>query len=58
MRLTAPLGVFAVQGNCDPPGWEEIFEGTGVTAVNSRRSFDLGDIQLTCLSLPESADTS
>src|SRR6185295_19665640 len=25
--LSAPLGVYAVRGNVDPNGWEEIFEG-------------------------------
>jgi len=54
--FTAPSGVFAVQGNCDPPGWEDIFEGSGATAVSTRQSFDLGDIQLTCLSMYESAN--
>ncbi len=58
MRLTAPLGAFAVQGDCEPSGWEEVFAGTGVTAVRSRQSFNLGDIELTCLSLPESANNT
>jgi uncharacterized protein len=56
MGFAPPLGMFAVQGNCDPSGWEDIFAGTGVNVVNTRRAFDLGDLQLTCLSMLESAD--
>jgi uncharacterized protein len=56
MGFTPPSGMFAVQGNCDPTDWPEIFEGSGVTTVNVRRTFDLGDIRLTCLSLAESGD--
>lgn len=54
MHFAAPLGVFAVQGNIDlVEGWGDGFNGIG-TAVGERRSFDLGDIELTCLPLRDS----
>jgi len=58
--FTAPSGVFAVRGNCDPDDWGKIFEGTGldVTVVNASQSFDLGDIQLTCLGVRDSFNPS
>lgn len=56
--LGAHERVFAVQGNVDPSNWLDIFAGLGVTAVADRQTFDLGDLQLTCLSLPESGERS
>jgi predicted MPP superfamily phosphohydrolase len=59
IHFAAPGGVFAVQGNVDPPGWRDIFAGLGVTAVAARQSFKLGDdLQLTCLGLYESFDST
>ncbi|MCD4728024.1 MAG: metallophosphoesterase [Pirellulales bacterium] len=58
MDFRAPLGAFAVEGNVDPGIWREIFEGTEVTAVAAGRSFDLGQLRLTCLGLQASYDTS
>ena len=54
IRLSAPYGVFAVQGNVDPPGWPEIFAGSDVTCASARESFDLGPLGLTCLGLADS----
>ncbi len=51
MGFAPPMEMFAVQGNCDPPGWEQIFAATGVNVVDARRTFHLGDVELTCLSL-------
>lgn len=56
IHFTAPRGVFAVRGNVDPRDWPEIFKGLDTTTVNTNRSFDLGDVQLTCLGLPASFD--
>ena len=56
IHFTAPRGVFAVRGNVDRHDWPKIFEGLDVAAVTSNRSFDLGDVQITCLSLRESYD--
>jgi uncharacterized protein len=56
INFTAPSGVFAVQGNCDSDDWGEMFQqtGLGITVVNATQSFDLSDIQLTCLSVRDS----
>ncbi len=54
IHFTAPRGVFAVQGNVDGLDWEEIFRGSGVRVTSDSRSFDLGDLQLTCLALWQS----
>ena len=59
IHFAAPGGVFAVQGNVDPPRWHDIFAGLGVTAIAARQSFELGDdLQLTCLGLRESFDST
>ncbi len=58
MDFAAPLGAFAVEGNVDPGIWREIFEGTEVTAVAVSRSFDLGQLRLTCLGVRASYNTS
>jgi uncharacterized protein len=58
IRFAAPYGVFAVRGNVDPAGWQEIFADLGVTCVDVRKSFDLGPLSLTCLGLFDSFDTS
>jgi len=53
--------IYAVQGNVDFADWDQMFEGLDagrVTAVKSNRSFDLGQLQLTCLSWLASNDTS
>ena len=56
IHFTAPQGVFAVQGNVEFYDWPESFRGLGVTTVDDGRSFDLGDLQLTCLALWQSFD--
>jgi uncharacterized protein len=59
-RELASKKVFAVRGNCDPRDWDELFKRTGldVTIVEDSRSFDLGEIGLTCLGMRDSSDTS
>jgi uncharacterized protein len=54
LSFAAPRGVFAIQGNVDPPYWRKIFEGLDVSTVTASRSFDLGDLRLTCLGLFDS----
>ena len=56
IHFAAPRGVFAVRGNVDGPDWPEIFRGLGVTTVSDGQSFDLGELQLTCLALWQSFD--
>jgi hypothetical protein len=38
----APLGAYAVNGNTDSPGWEEIFDGLPVTVL-SNRTVEVGE---------------
>ena len=57
--LNAPLGVYAVRGNVDPPGvWRELFAGLPVRAVEATSMVDLGPAYLTLLSLADSADAA
>jgi predicted MPP superfamily phosphohydrolase len=39
-RLTAPFGSYAVDGNMEPPDWERLFAGSGITPL-SNRSVDI-----------------
>jgi predicted MPP superfamily phosphohydrolase len=50
LPLEAPLGVFAVRGNVDRGDWTFMFQDTKVHAAQQTETFDLGPIQLTCLS--------
>lgn len=53
--LTAPLGVFAVAGNCEYGwNWTPLFDGTGVTTHHRTTAVDLGPIVLTCLGFQSS----
>jgi hypothetical protein len=57
--LNAPLGIYAVRGNVDPPGeWREIFAGLPVQAVEATSAVDLGPVYLTLLSLADSANSA
>ena len=52
-----PRGIWAVGGNVDPPGWEQIFEGTAVRTMVSPHTAELGDgLYLTGLDLDASFD--
>jgi uncharacterized protein len=59
-RQLASKKLFAVRGNTDPADWTRLFEGIDldVTAVDATRSFDLGEIRLTCLGVADSFNTS
>lgn len=52
--LSAPLGVYAVRGNVDGGDWEDGFSGTEVTVVRRSRSFEAGELSITCLSMRDS----
>ncbi|HLA84642.1 MAG TPA: metallophosphoesterase [Thermoguttaceae bacterium] len=53
--LDAPEGVFALEGNIDMGNpWPRLFEGLPVLPITATRSFDVGPIRLTCLSVGES----
>ena len=49
-----PLGIYAIQGNVDPPDWPALFAGLPVTPLRSSTSVDLGPLVLTGLSLSDS----
>jgi uncharacterized protein len=55
--FSAPLGVFAVQGNVDSEAWPRSFANLPITAVDATRCLDLGPLRLTCLSLADSRRT-
>ena len=57
LDFSAPDGVFAVRGNVDDDTWTAAFAGLPITAVDSRQSFDVGPIRLTCLSERDSFRT-
>lgn len=58
VAITAPLGVFAVRGNVDPPEhWMSTFEGTTIRAVEDTTSFDVDpEVRVTALSFSDSFD--
>ena len=54
INLSAPLGVFAVRGNVDPPDWLEIFVDLPVTVFQETRSLESGELTITGLSVEDS----
>ena len=54
LDFKAPLGVYAVEGNADLPDWEEIFVDTPITSTAATRSFDVGPLVVTALSMRDS----
>lgn len=54
LDFNAPLGAFAVGGNADLPDWEEIFVDTPISSTAATRSFDVGPLIVTALSMTDS----
>lgn len=54
--LAAPLGVFAVQGDVDPPGWPGLFAGLGVRCFERTGTVDVDGLRITGLSFEEGGD--
>ncbi len=53
--LSARLGVFAVNGNTEGPGWQRIFSGLPVQMIGDRsRVFTSGEVQITALEMWDS----
>ncbi|HEY2841067.1 MAG TPA: metallophosphoesterase [Pirellulales bacterium] len=52
--LDAPLGVYAVKGNIDPPVWEDLFLGSSIYCCSTTQSFDAGELKITGLSEADS----
>lgn len=56
--LGAPLGVHAVGGNTDGPGWERIFAGLPATAHTESATVAAGELLVTALDLGDSGGLS
>lgn len=56
MKITAPMGVFAIRGNTEWDGWEASFDRLGYRTFEQSDSIDLGDLVLTGLSEADSFD--
>ncbi len=54
VNFSAPLGIFAVQGNVDGDDWPNLFARLEVTAAKYRQIIELDDLSITCLSLDDS----
>lgn len=54
INFSAPLGVFAVEGNNDRDEWEEMFRGLPVHACIDTQPHQVGDVRVTCLSMRDS----
>ncbi len=54
LNFSAPLGVYAVQGNVDIWEWHKIFGGLGITTIQNTKTITIKDFQLTGLSLNDS----
>lgn len=57
VKLQAPLGVYAVCGNCEDDYWPKIFDGTGVKTFPVSKTIDCGDFVVTELTLSDSFDS-
>src|SRR5262249_1038630 len=56
--LAAPLGVYAVRGNVDPNGWEQIFENLQAQTFDRTRDIDVEGIRITGLGVDDSFDST
>jgi uncharacterized protein len=56
--LSAPLGVYAVQGDVDPGPWERIFDGLGAELFPETRTVQRAGLAVTGLSHRDGIDTS
>ena len=54
--IAAPLGVYAVKGNVDPPRWTEQFRDSDVRLFSETTSVEVGGLRLTGLSQRDSLD--
>lgn len=56
--LRAPLGVIAVEGNCDPEGWPRVFDGLEVHSFVESGSVERGELRVTGLSFADGFNSS
>ena len=52
--LSAPLGMYAIQGNWEHTAWTQVFDQTAVQLIEDTTTLDLGPLTLTGLSFPDS----
>jgi hypothetical protein len=53
--FSAPMGIYAVGGDVDPPGWPDLFDGLPVTSMELDQTRDVADwLTITGLTLPSS----
>jgi len=57
LKFSAPLGIYAVNGNTDGPDWPTIFEGLPVQTIGQSQVFQTGELQITALKMWDSFDT-
>lgn len=55
-QLSAPEGAWAVRGNVDPTGWEALWDGTGVTPVETTTRFRTPRFTLSALGFEDGFD--
>jgi predicted MPP superfamily phosphohydrolase len=55
-RLSARVGLFAVEGNVDRPGWPAAFDGLGVRCFVATGAAEAGEVLVTGLSFEDSFD--
>ena len=56
IRFSAPMGIYAVQGNTDHPNWSQIFEGLPVQVMGDTSAVTAGPIVVTGLQVMDSFD--
>jgi predicted MPP superfamily phosphohydrolase len=54
IKLSAPLGVYAVRGNVDPSNWSDTFAGLPITVIDQTQSIDMGGLTVSGLSCEDS----
>lgn len=54
LKVKAPLGVYAVRGNCEDDKWPRIFEGTGIKCFENTSTVYTNDFAITGLSFADS----
>src|SRR5215831_5265265 len=57
IHFSAPLGVYAVEGNVDPRGWTQLFTSLGAVPFGATGSLETGELTITGLTLHDSFET-
>ena len=54
LEIAAPLGIYAVNGNCDPDGWERVFNRIEAKVFSRSESTQAGELSITGLPMEQS----